>query len=52
MKPITPCHKDLVSPVIPKMKSIANINKEKITEATTTIIVLLCNSFQVGHVTL
>gem|GEM_PF-1423885 len=52
MKPKTPCHNDFESPVIPKTKSIAKTSKAKMTEATTTIMVLLCNSFQVGHVTL
>ena len=52
MKPIAPFHVDFISPVIPKPKSITKINKEIITEATTTIMVLLCSSFQVGHDTL
>ena len=52
MKPIAPFHVDFKSPVIPNPKSITKINKEIITEATTTIMVLLCNSFQVGHDTL
>jgi hypothetical protein len=52
MNPKTPCHIDLLSPVIPKVKSMIKINREKMIEATTTMIVLLCNSFQVGHDTL
>jgi hypothetical protein len=52
MNPKTPFQKDPASPVIPKIKSIAKIKSAKIRDATTTIIVLLCNSFHVGHVTL
>ncbi len=52
MKPIKPFQPELLSPDIPKEKSIRNINNAKITEATTTMIVLFCNSFHVGHETL
>jgi hypothetical protein len=52
MNPIKPFHADFDSPEIPKEKSIKKINIAKITEATTTIIVLFCNSFHVGHETL
>ncbi len=50
MNPNKPFQND--ESVIPKTKSITKIKRAKMTEATTTIIVLLCNSFQVGHVTL
>jgi len=52
MKPITPFQNESFSPVIPKVKSIAKMRSAMITDATTTIIVLLWSSFQVGHVTL
>ena len=53
MKPKAPFQKDLSSAAeIPKRKSITKINAVKITVETTTIIVLLCNSFQVGQETL
>lgn len=52
MNPKRPFQNDPESPVIPKTKSITKTKRAKIIEATTTIIVLLCNSFQVGHVTL
>lgn len=52
MKPSAPFQKAFSFAEIPKRKSIAKTKSAKITEATTTIMVLLCNSFQVGHVTL
>ncbi len=52
MKPNNPFQTDFSSPEIPNAKSITKINNAKIIEATTTIIVLLCNSFQVGQETL
>jgi len=52
MKPKAPFQKDLSSPVIPKAKSITKIKIVKMMVATTTMIVLFCNSFQVGHETL
>lgn len=52
MNPMIPFQKESASPVIPKIKSIAKTRRANMMDATTTIIVLLCNSFQVGHVTL
>ena len=52
MKPNNPFQADCSSPEIPKRKSITKINTAKINVATTTIIVLFCNSFQVGQETL
>ena len=49
---MAPFQADLESPVIPKPKSITKISRDIITEDTITIIVLLCNSFQVGQETL
>ncbi len=52
MKPNNPFQADFSSPEIPKTKSITKINTAKINVAITTIIVLFCNSFQVGQETL
>lgn len=52
MKPNAPFQNPFSFAEIPNRKSIAKTKSAKITEATTTIMVLLCNSFQVGHVTL
>jgi hypothetical protein len=51
MKPIAPFQTDFGSPDIPKPKSITKIIAAIMIDATTTIMVLLCSSFQVGHVT-
>ncbi len=52
MKPIAPFQKDFESPVIPNPKSMIKIANAINTDAITTIIALLCNSFHVGHETL
>ena len=52
MKPNAPFQAAESLAEIPKRKSITKTKSAKITEATTTIMVLLCNSFHVGHVTL
>lgn len=52
MKPNAPFQKEFSFAEIPKRKSMRKTMSAKITEATTTMMVLLCNSFQVGHVTL